>query len=82
MVLKNIPQGKKIVMEKVEEQDKNFCIPIILNNMCYNDTLIHEGDWNECKEKLLCLSGTKFYYKLFIVCFSLSHILYESILPL
>ena len=34
---------------------------------------------NYCKLKL---SGIKFYYKLFIVCFSLSHILYESILPL
>ena len=49
MVLKNIPQGKKKVMEKVEEQDKNFYIPIILNNMQYNDILIYEEDWNECK---------------------------------
>lgn len=49
MVLKNIPQGKKKVMEKVEEQDKNFYIPIILNNMYYNDILIYEEDWNECK---------------------------------
>lgn len=66
----------------MEEQDKNFYIPIILSNVYYNDILIYERDWNEYKGKLLCLSGIKFYYKLFIVCFSLSHILYESILPL
>lgn len=65
----------------MEEQDKNFYIPVILN-MYYNDILIYERDLDECKGKLLCLSGTKFYYKLFIVCFSLSHILYESRLPL